>query len=433
MSIVDELVTLLGFDLAPDAEGNAKRYDQALVGLVKGAAAVGAALVTASGAVVAFARSQITAIDESAEFAETIGLTYERMQELAFAAQMTGGSLQDLQSDLLRITATMGGPADQALAALAKQMEGLDKAKQVELAKKMRLSPGTLRLLQSGADGIEGLSRQARALGFVVSSDTAKAAAEFNDQMDILGMTVGAVGTRLAASLLPSMRKAVDLTLEWFQANTKWIDAGIKQVLDGVGQGFQMVGDAAGWVWDKVRGFLPDVEGLNGGLDVTRVVAVAVAGALVLIAGALAVAAAPFVIITAKVLALLLVLEDLYTWFQGGESIIGGWAQSLMRWMQPALDILNKVADGFGAVVRGAGRFAQVLGGGRYAYTPPTAAVPAGTVARVGAMGGGSTSATINVNGAGDPRAVADAVVERSGLGRAVQQSTPGRSGPVAG
>lgn len=480
MSIVDELVTLLGFDLAPGAEGTAKKYDAALVGLVKGAAAVGAALVTASGAVVAFARSQVTAIDESAEFAETIGLSYERLQELAFAAQMTGGSMQDLQSDLLRIAATVGGPVDGALLKLAKQFDGLEKSKQVEMAKKLRLSPGTLRLLQSGADGIENLARQSRELGLIVSSETAKSAAQFNDQMDILGGLVGAAGSRIAASLLPAMRKAIDATLDWFKANSKIIDSGIAQVLDGVSLGFKMVGDGAKWVLDKVRALLPDMGNLTTGLDATQLIGVTVAAALVLIAGALAVAAAPFVLIAAKVALFALVLEDLYTLLTGGESVIGGWAAqfsesfpeiaaligevtdlmgSLLSLLGPAAIAVLKVfggvlkgifdgviwsitkamelINGFVGIVRGIGGFVgKAIGAitqeGSIYGRPMTANTPASTVARVGAMGGG-TSAVINVNGAGDPRAVADAVVDRSGLGRAVQQSTPGRTGPGVG
>lgn len=480
MSIVDELVTLLGFDLAPGAEGNAKKYDTALVGLVKGAAAVGAALVTASGAVVAFARSQITAIDEAAEFAETVGLSYERLQELAFAAQLTGGSMQDLQSDLLRIAAVVGGPVDGALLKLAKQMEGLEKSKQVEMAKKLRLSPGTLRLLQSGADGIEDLARQSRELGLIVSSETAKSAAQFNDQMDIMGALVGAAGSRIAASLLPAMRKAADATLAWFKANSKIIDSGITQVLDGVAMGFGIVGDGAKWVLDKVRALLPDVGKLTDGLDATQLIGVAVAAALTLIAGALAVAAAPFILVAAKVALFALVLEDLYTALNGGESVIGGWVDqfaqafpeiaaligevsdlmaSLMELLGPASIAVLKVfgavlkgifdgviwsvtkalelINGLVGVVRGIGGFiGKAVGAitqeGSIYGRPMSANTPASTVARVGSMGGG-TSAVINVNGSGDPRAVADAVVERSGLGRAVQQSTPGRTGPGVG
>lgn len=480
MSIVDELVTLLGFDLAPGAEGNAKKYDAALVGLVKGAAAVGAALVTASAGVVAFARTQITAIDEGAEFAETIGLTYERFQELAFAANLTGGSIQDLQSDMLRIAAIVGGPVDEALIKLAKQMEGLDKSKQIEMAKKLRLSPGTLRLLQSGADGIEDLARQSRELGLIVSGDVAKGAAQFNDQMDILGGVVGAAGSKIAASLLPAMRKAVDATLAWFKANAKILDSGIGQILDGVGMGFEMVGDGVSWVVDQVRGLLPDLDALTEGLDVTRVIAVAVAGALTLIAGALIYAAAPLVAAGAAVAAFLILLEDLYTWLIGGESVIGGWADQFAKAFPEIAALIGEVVDlvgglmtllgpaalvvlkAFGAVIKGVfdgvvfaiktalglvdkfvglvrgvgGAIGSVVGAitqpGQLYRTPISANVPASTVAGVASMGG-NTSAVINVNGAGDPRAVADAVVGKAGLGRAVQQSTPGRTGPGVG
>lgn len=483
MSIVDELVTLLGLEQDPKAAGVASGFGRLMGGLVTGAAALVAGLVTASGALRGYALAQLETIDQGAEFAQTIGLTYERFQELAFAMTMNGGTAEDLQSDLLRLAAVMKGPVDESLTKLAKQMQGLSKSQQVELAKKFRLSPATLRLLQGGADGIEALSRRARDLGLIVSGETAEAAAEFNDQIDVLRATVGALGGRIAVSLLPGLRKMVDTVLAWVAANSKLIQSGIGQVVEGVGQGFEMAGDAVAWLWSQVKQFLPDVDGLNEGLDLTRVIAITVAGALLLVAVAVAAWAAPFLAGALAVAGLLLALEDLYTFITGaGESVIGDWVNqfktafpelaaligevvslvgSLLDLLGPAalgalklfgsvfLGVVNSVIgavkillsalNGVAALVRGVG---SVLGGaaaiaGGVVMNADSAYASSRVPARVmrGAAGGGTVNSgnTIQINGAGDPRAVGADVANRLGFGgAAMQQATPGAFGPSA-
>ncbi|MNZ90088.1 hypothetical protein D3C78_1090420 [compost metagenome] len=68
--------------------------------------------------------------------------------------------------------------------------------------------------------------------------------------------------------------------------------------------------------------------------------------------------------------------------------------------------------------------------GGASAFSSP---VPAGVIQ---GGGGGSTvnnNVTNNINGAGNPSAVANEIVNRGGLGQTLQQSRPGMTGPVVG
>lgn len=480
-AIVDELVTLLGLEEDPKAKGVATGFERLLGGLVKGAAALVAALVTASSALRAYALTQLGVIDESAEFAETIGLTYERFQELAFAIKMNGGSQEDLQTDLLRLAAVMKGPVDQSLTKLAKQMQGLSKSQQVELAKKFRLSPATLRLLQGGADGIQNLARQSRELGLIVSSETAHAAAEFNDQLDILHAVVGALGSRIAVSLLPGLRSLVDAVLAWVTANAKLIQSGIGQVVEGVGRGFDMAGDAVKWLFDQIKPLLPEIDGLSEGLDLTGTIAVAVAGALLLVGLAVGAWAAPFVASAAAVAALLLVLEDLYNFVSGdGESLIGDWAKqfqetfpelsalvkdvasaignvlellgplalgalklfgsvfvSVIETIAGAVRLLFGALEGVAGIVRGVGgfigRFAGAVATSGFNIAPAQSNVPATTVGRSGGGGSVNSGNTFYINGAGDPSAVGADVANRAGFGATTQQLVPGAFGPSVG
>ncbi|WP_194164266.1 hypothetical protein, partial [Agarivorans sp. B2Z047] len=92
-----------------------------------------------------------------------------------------------------------------------------------------------------------------------------------------------------------------------------------EQVVRGIAMGFGIVSDVIGFL----LGLLPE---FTGELDATRAIALVVAGALGVLAKAAIVAALPFVKIGLVLAALILIIEDLWALFTGGESVIGNLA-----------------------------------------------------------------------------------------------------------
>lgn len=530
--VVDELITLLGLDVDPKAEGQASSFGKVLGGITAAAAAAGAALVAAAGAIGAYAAVQAEAIDKSAKMAEAFGINFQAFQELEFAAQKSGAEVEEFRMDLENLSKTlvdndalkeMGINAedatgklkstDEVLMDIAKKFETMSKGEQNNFTDKLGLSPSALKLLQQGSGGLEKFRAEARSLGLVLD-DAAKAkAARFQSSLINSRAVVDGLGKSISVGLLPAMSDALDSFTDWITKNKEFIAGGIKQVVEGVALGFEMVGDAASYVGDQILKMTGPLDGILGPLDATQAIAIVVAIAMAALAVAVLAATWPFLLIAAAIGVVVVVLDDLYSAFAGGDSIIGGWFDKFTEAFPNITAGLKSVVDAVGqsssaiadGLMEGFGRIAdfvvdvfaaiietvmstvraidQIIGGanpfevlpemfkeqfdiifdlaGKYAGklidsfkdifsfgedgapaegagsaapVGATANVPAGVVQ--GAAGGGGSqnnTNTFNINGAGDPAAVANEVVKRGGLGQTLQQSSPGLTGPTVG
>jgi hypothetical protein len=344
MSIVDELVTLLGLEVDPKAEGTASGFGKILGGVTAAAAAAGAALVAAAGAIVAYAVVQAEAIDKSGKMADAFGINFEAFQELEFAAQKSGAEVEEFRMDLENLSKTLVDndalkelgisakdatgklkSTDAVLMDIAEKFETLSKGEQNRFTDQLGLSPGALKLLQQGSGGLKGMREEARRLGLVLDETAKNKAANFQSALLNSRSVVDALGKSISVGLLPSMADALDKFTDWVGANREFISVGIKQVVEGVALGFEMVGDAASYVGDQILKLTGPLDGIIGPLDATQAIALVVAVAM----GALAIAAVaatwPFILMSAAIGAVILIMDDLYSAFTGGTSVIGGW------------------------------------------------------------------------------------------------------------
>jgi len=510
MSIVDELVTLLGLKVDPKAKGDAADFTRIIDGVTSGAVAMGAALVTAATTFKAFAIGQAFAIDEAGKFADANRISFERLQELEYAQKRAGGSVQDLRSDLASLNKTMSHmqpgqynagmmmmgissrdaagklrTADDILLSVADRMQGMSKQRQMVLAEKLGISAGTLKLLQKGRDGIKELTDRSRDLGIILDESAKEKAAKFKDATVEMDVVVQGLAKSISVGLIPGLTEGAEAVTKFVLANRKWIASGIKQSVDGVGQGFEMVAKFTKWAYDGINKLIGPTAGLNKELDATQAIALAVAVAIGAIALSTLAATWPILLMVAGITAVILVLEDLYAAFNGQKSIIGDWVKSFTDAypnISAALgNILSfgwKVASFFGGffidaisafgskfmaitetligawstffgLIEKVGTFIGNVAG--WAVTPmgpdgtnsitkaekafapgSQAPTPAGVMR--GAGGGGNvTNNNVTVNGAGDPRAVGQDVVNRAGMGQNLQMIQPGMTGPVTG
>lgn len=495
MSIIDELVTLLGFKLAPGAKGEAESYQATVNGITKAAGWMGAALVAATGVVQKFAMDQAAAIEEGGRFADSIGISYQNLQKLEYATTVTGGSVQELRNDLLHLTKTMNSPipgeynqtlymlgisardasghvrkADDLLLAIGDKLSKMSKQRQLQFADRVGISAGTLLMLKQGRAEIARLTKEAELLGIVMSDDAKNKATVFEKAYRRTTAIVKGLGRAIAVGLLPGLTDAANGLSDWVVQNNKFISSGIQQVVEGVADGFKIVGTAIGWAYDWFVKLLGPLGENFGKLDAVRAIAVLVAGALTAMAVSAAIAAAPFLAIAAAVAAVVLVVEDLYVALKGGDSVLGGWAKSFASAypnIARVLTALGKLVGGlakalsslFTDVILGAlGKFNDLLGGaadlinqifkafdnflgssgnvdlagalGSISTTGPKDNAPASLLRQPG--GAGLNIENLNIDGAGDPSAVADTVVGKLG-GLGLQSTNPGTFGPVMG
>lgn len=370
MSVVDELVTLLGLDIAPGAEANATSYERVIDRVRKTAVMVGAALAAAASAVQAYAMEQAKAIEQESRFAEGMDVSYQRTQALGYAANILGGSSQELAQDLANLTKTMNSPipgeynqtlymlgisardasgqvrkADDLLLAIADRLAGMSKQRQMQFADRLGLSSGTLTVLRNGRAEVERLAQEAQLLGLVLDENATARATTFGRAYRRLTEIVRGLGRAVSVGLLPGLTQGADALANWIVLNHKWIGSGVQQVVEGVALGFQMVGRFIAWAASALGDLLGPLEMSGRQLDATRAIAVATALALVALGVSAVAATWPFWLTAAAVAGLVLVLEDLYVFFTGGKSVIGDWVREFREAYPAIAELIDMVGE----------------------------------------------------------------------------------------
>lgn len=270
------------------ASARLKAFGAGMAKIGAGIAAAGAAILAPLTAATAVFASYGDQLDKAA--ART-GLSVEALSELAFAAERSGASLEDVEKAVRKVgiaakNALDGDaafvdafnelginaeafaklkPEDQFLRvadALAKvDSPGRRAALAVELLGKSgaQLIP----LLNLGADGIEALREEARKLGLTIDTETATAAAMLTDALGDLKSQSRAVAVAIGSALGPPLTELVRLinpavfaTIEFIK-NNKALVAGVAItgiVLVALGTAFVLAGTAIALVGFALAG-----------------------------------------------------------------------------------------------------------------------------------------------------------------------------------
>lgn len=247
-------------------ETDTKRAEKSLKELEKTAIEAGKVIGTAFTAVAAatalLVKSQIDAADEMGKAASKAGVTTESLSALAYAAELSGSSQDEMTAALARLSKQMvdaasgSTEAQNAFAAIGVSvLDASGNIKQadavfLEIAARFASMPdGVLKTnaaieifgksgaaliptLNSGADGLAALAAEAEKLGIIISGDTALAAAEFNDNITRLQKSVGGLGLTIANQVLPTM---TGLTQEMLNFNNG------SSIAEIAGKGFVVV------------------------------------------------------------------------------------------------------------------------------------------------------------------------------------------------
>lgn len=473
MAIVDELITVLGLRSDTSVDKESKKLNTALSSIRDTAAKVGAGLLALQAGVTAWTVSVAAGADEGVKFARSIGESFEAIQELEYATQRSGGSVSELRGDLERLTKTMESPVpgefNQTLALLgirtrtssgqvrkstdvledlAVKFEGLNKQERFALADRLGLSKSTVLLLNEGRASIAQLREESRRLGGIISTEDAKNAETFNGRLLDLQQIGKGVGNTIAFALIPAITSMNEGLRDFFLANRDIIATGLTQFVDGLTQGFSnffaITDSVVSALSDLVTALLP----AGAQIDAVQAIAVGTTGALVALAAAVISASAPFLAMAAAVAAVVLVIEDLWSYFQGGDSIIGGFIDAAIadfeKFQGEVEAIVNSVKgfiDGIGESITGAVEGIKGLGSDiADSLSSPLDAVsgffgsdnsvPVSPSA-ASAAGNSTTNITQNINGAGDPRVVGQEIVNRAGLAGSLQTVTPSFNRPA--
>lgn len=228
-------------------------------------------------------------------------------------------------------------------------------------------------ILTLGADGLAALGVEAKQLGLVMSDDALQAATDFGAQVAVLEALAVSLRNELSSAVIPTLIRLTSEFLAWVQANRDLISQEVKGWAARIAGAFSalatsiklvndLVGGVEGWerlakllaalagaagiayvvvqfvslasaIWGALTAFIaiagPIVEGivLIGQLlaiaaesGVLFEALAAVVGGLVTPVGWVVAAIAAFAV---EMSAVLLVLQDFWTYLQGGDSVFG--------------------------------------------------------------------------------------------------------------
>lgn len=200
------------------AEQSAGRMSQAF-GVAKTAAGALAGALSV-GAVVGYVKSTIDAADAMTDLSQRIGLTVEQLAGWQHAASMSDLTTEQFADSIAKLSKVIVGAPEKLaeLGVTARTSEGAllqlsdvfagmpDGVEKTALAMELFGKAGAdmIPLLNSGADGLRKMVAEGQKLN-PVTEEMAKQAAEFNDNLEVLQKTAGAVGIAFTAQLLPSL------------------------------------------------------------------------------------------------------------------------------------------------------------------------------------------------------------------------------------
>lgn len=328
MAIVNELITKFGFigNLAPQETFNANL--KASIGLLAG---MGAAIQGSAGAMAAWFTSIIDGLDPLVQFHRETGLSVEGLQELGRVAELNGSSMEAVTSSIGEMTMRIGEfvstgegemadigkrlglqfkdasgnvkDATQTFIELSDKMRSMSQAEKFSVLDKMGIDRSMVQMLSLSREELDKSLKQARDWG-VVTTEQADAAAEFNNSLKDLRMGYSSVSTQVALGFLPMLKEVIDGMREWLHTNS-----------DLIKNGLHHLGEIIFSVAAMIRRLMPLIAIIAAGFVVWKIAAIGLRTVL-------ATVFSPVLLITAAIVAIILVIDDLVVAMQGGQSVI---------------------------------------------------------------------------------------------------------------
>lgn len=314
--IIERLVALVGIKPDDASFRNASNKIKGLTGLVGQLAAAFGGIQIAQ----AFNQFAVEA-DAMVKHARKINMSVEALQELRFAGERSGIAANAVNTAMQRLQrrtadAAKGmGPAVQAFAELGLNAQTLSRMKTDQILERvvgaLQQKPkqdwtrlltaladieGTefAKIVEGGLPALRELRKEANKLGGVFSEEDAKRAEAYQDAMFNIRWALTGIRNVMAADLLPTITNALTKTTEFFTANRE----GVMFIIKGLTIAATLMALVMTW---------------------------------------------PLLIKAAVVGALALIVEDIYAFFQGKDSVTG----IIVDAFQNAFDAVLKAWDVF--------------------------------------------------------------------------------------
>jgi hypothetical protein len=304
----------------------------------------------------------------AAEAAQGTGVAKDAFKEL-------GVVLKDNQGHVRR--------SEDLLADVAAGMEKIeDPSRRVALAFKLFDTEGVsmVNMLRNGKDALLAMRIEARQLGFVIGEEDARNAEAFNDNLTRTRLIITGMRNEVGARLLPVFSELMVQFRSWMAVNRQMVKSGVEKALHALivllkalyraGRivanvlsdivelfgGIENAARAAAWA----LGIFAGIQALTALGTMTMALAGIVKALRAVKIAALAANAAAMimpVLIGAAVAAVILIIQDLYTYFTGGDSVTGRILEVFEKKFPRAFSIAASAMKQFMALINGLNAF----------------------------------------------------------------------------
>jgi hypothetical protein len=351
MAEVTELVTKFSFvgNLAPLGNFNAGLGKG--IGLVAGFTAAAAA---ASVAVLKWNSSILNTQAEIGNLSRETGIAAEQIQVFDFVASQTNSTADAMRGTLRSLSDTIGEAAQKGSEDFARlgisvrdangqvknasqvlnEVRGrfgqlnLSLNEQRTFASALGIDESLIQMLNKSDSEFAALTARAREFG-VITGEQAEQAVMYSDAMKELDFAMNAIKNLMAVGLGPQLTRITKGFSDLIAENRDWIVDGL-QAASKIALGFmQMLG--------RMTPVLLTVAGAFG-------VAKLAAGGF---AAIMATILSPAVLIAGAIAAVVLVVDDLIVAFQGGDSVIANFFDSLLGKQGATKSFLESMVSGF--------------------------------------------------------------------------------------
>ena len=241
------------------------------LGIGAAATAIGTTLV---GSLMAATTKVAATTDRIDKLSQRLGISREGFQEWEFVLSQSGSSMESLQSGMkvmvqrvadLEEGTGKGSEAFKELGIRFRDIKDLnqeetfalivtkfnemeDGAKKAALAQDIfsRSGQELLPLLNSNADAVENMKKQASDLGLILNDETIDAGVKFTDTMDQVKRSLGTLSTQFTSAIMPVIQDFLDLIIK-----------NMPKIRDIAGKAFEAIGKAT-------KAFISTFEDLIG-------------------------------------------------------------------------------------------------------------------------------------------------------------------------
>ncbi len=403
MAIIDELLVGLGFEFD---EKELDDFNKSISGVKDTMLKFAAAAGVATAAVGALLQTSASATDEITKQARQLNILTGEYDALLHASAITVGNTQAMSGALQNLSVRASEAArgmgsgveafgmlgisvtdvngelkstDQLLLETADALNDLgDQGQRLELADKLGIREIDL-LLRDGAEGIRQLTDEAKTLGVITDTDS-QAAEEFNDSMTRMFRILDSVRRMIATALLPQAEELIKTFTEWVKVNKEIIKQRFESFVTFLTKALTIMGKAVGVVIDGFGMLIEAVGGLDNAFELLLLTMGVVFGAKVLSSifafiKLIRTAGTAILVLQAKLLlipiligaviaALALLIEDIITFAQGGDSLFGKMLEEfplIEKGFNIIRDTLTDIWELIQSIGKGIGEFAGAI------------------------------------------------------------------------